>query len=60
VTPLPTPDNAPCAIGQLKGDKSTMNLYFPGQPGYNDLHSNVQCFNTLDAATTAGFHIPAR
>ena len=44
----------------MKGDKSSHNLYPPGFPGYSDLNSNVDCFDSIDKAKDAGYHIPVR
>jgi hypothetical protein len=65
VTPLPQLSNeqlsaqaAPCKIGQIKGNQTTRTLYVYGLPGYNDLHANVQCFDSIDSAQAAGYHLP--
>lgn len=60
LTPPPPPDPAPCKEGQIKGDNSTHNYYLPGMTGYSSLHNNVQCFNTMDQAQGAGFHLPGQ
>jgi hypothetical protein len=57
-TPAP-PDFAPCTAGQIKGDKATMSFYLPGMFGYNELKSNVECFNSIQAAAQAGYHVGA-
>jgi hypothetical protein len=64
--PVPTPtqlavtDSAPCKNFQIKGDNSTHNFYLPGMGEYPGLRSNVQCFNTIDDAKGAGFHLPGQ
>ncbi len=56
----PPPDSTPCKSGQIKGDRATKTFYTPGLIGYNDHTSNVDCFDTIDAATSAGYHLPSR
>jgi hypothetical protein len=58
LTPLPAIISTPCKSGQVKGDKATKNLYPPGFPGYSDRTSNVDCFDSIDAAQSAGYHLP--
>jgi hypothetical protein len=64
--PVPTPtqlvatDSTPCKAFQIKGDNSTHNFYLPGNAEYAGLRSNVQCFNTIDEAKGAGFHLPGQ
>jgi hypothetical protein len=60
LTPLPPIISTPCKSGQVKGDRATHNLYTPGFPGYSDLRSNVDCFDSLDAAQGAGYHLPGQ
>jgi hypothetical protein len=60
LTPLPTIVSGPCKSGQVKGDKASHNLYTPGFPGYSDLNSNVDCFDSIDKAKDAGYHIPGQ
>jgi hypothetical protein len=60
LTPLPPIVSGPCKSGQVKGDKASQNLYTPGFPGYSDLNSNVDCFDSIDKAKDAGYHIPGQ
>ena len=59
-TPLAATDSTPCKAFQIKGDSTTHNFYLPGQPEYPGLRANVQCFNTIDDAKGAGFHLPGQ
>lgn len=60
LTPPPPSDSSPCKPGQIKGNTATKTLYAPGLPGYSQLHDNVQCFDTIEKATAAGFKLPGQ
>jgi hypothetical protein len=50
----------PCAQGQTKGNLNSMVYHWPGARDYAKTYANVQCFNTSDEATAAGFRAAKR
>ena len=50
---------APCAVGQVKGNRRSHIAHAPGQLFYAKTRASVTCFDTVAAAVRAGFR-PAR
>lgn len=52
--------SAPCAAGQLKGNRKSHIFHAPGQRDYAKVHADVACFDTADQATSAGYRAAKR
>jgi outer membrane biosynthesis protein TonB len=53
--PILASDAAPCALGQVKGNRSSKIYHVPGGGSYSQTKANVQCFDTEAQAQAAGF-----
>lgn len=47
--------SAPCAAGQIKGNRNSSIYHVPGQQAYATTYKNVQCFDTEAQAKAAGY-----
>ena len=52
--------SAPCAAGQIKGNRNSGIYHSPGQRDYERTKVNVWCFDTADEAERAGFRAALR
>lgn len=53
--PLTATDAAPCAIGQIKGNRNSRIYHVPGGGSYAQTRANVACFDTEADAQAAGY-----
>ena len=53
--PILASDAAPCALGQIKGNRSSKIYHVPGGGSYAQTKANVQCFDTEAQAQAAGY-----
>ena len=55
-----TPASAPCAEGQVKGDRASGTYLLPDDPLYAQTHNNVLCFDAELEAVAGGFRARGR
>jgi micrococcal nuclease len=48
-------DAAPCAVGQIRGNRNSKIYHVPGGASYTQTRANVQCFNTEAEAQASGY-----
>jgi outer membrane biosynthesis protein TonB len=53
--PITASDAAPCALGQIKGNKSSKIYHVPGGGSYSQTKANVECFDSEAQAQAAGY-----
>lgn len=53
--PLTASDAAPCAIGQIKGNRNSRIYHVPGGGSYAQTKANLECFDTEAQAQTGGY-----
>jgi outer membrane biosynthesis protein TonB len=53
--PILASDAAPCALGEVKGNKNSKIYHVPGGGSYSQTKANVECFATEAAALSAGY-----
>lgn len=58
--PAASDEAAPCAAGQIKGNRNSHIFHAPGQLAYAKTHASVTCFDTAAQATAAGYRAAKR
>ena len=53
--PITASDAAPCALGQIKGNRNSRIYHVPGGGSYAQTRANVECFDSEEQAQAAGY-----
>ncbi len=53
--PITASDAAPCALGQVKGNRNSRIYHVPGGGSYAQTRANVECFDSEEQAQAAGY-----
>ena len=53
--PITASDAAPCALGQIKGNRNSRIYHVPAGGSYTQTRANVECFASEEQAQAAGY-----